>query len=116
SRGPPATAPGWRLCPVVAHAQAGGGGRSQGKPPACGWGVVSRLGLGGGESPRQGAGRDGRTSPRKDTHPGHVGPAGDAPPCLRALANRVCPGAAASATAAPEAGTLHVRDGTGGAG
>ena len=56
---------------------AGGGVRSPGKPAAGLWGVCSRSGLGGGERPRPGAGRDGRTSPAQDTSagPGWPGPA-----------------------------------------
>jgi hypothetical protein len=57
--------------------QVGGGGLSQGKPAACPWGGFSRRVLGGGESPRHGDGRDGRTQPAQDTSAGHcrTGPA-----------------------------------------
>src|SRR5215475_12166020 len=72
-----------------------GGGEvlATGTPARCGWGVVSSRGLGGGESPRHGAGLDGRTQPGKDTHPGHVGPDEYEPTSLRAIANRAgfCP-------------------------
>src|SRR5207249_251431 len=100
----------WHLRTAVAHAQAGGRVRSQGKPTVCGWGVVSSLVLRGGESPPHGEGLDG------STQPGHVGPDQDEPTSLRAIANRVCPCADASATEEPDAGKLHVRDCTGGAG
>src|SRR5712691_12149833 len=96
--------------------QAGGGVLSQGKPAGCGWGVVSSVVLGGGESPLQGEGLDGSTQPTKETHPGHVGPDQYEPTSLRAIANRVLPCADASATEEPDAGKLHVRDCTGGAG
>src|SRR6266404_1959303 len=51
--------------------QAGGAVRSQGKPAGYGWGVLARTGLRGGDSPRQGAGRDGRTEPAQATAAGH---------------------------------------------
>ena len=73
-RGNPDTEPCWHLHTAVAHAQAGGGGRSQGKPTACGGGVLSRRVLGGGESPRQGEGRDGSTQPAQATSAGHRRP------------------------------------------
>jgi hypothetical protein len=65
--------------------------------------------------------RDGSPQPGKDTQPGHVGPEQDEPTSLRARAHRVCPEtdtacADARATEEPDAGTLHVRDCTGGAG
>jgi hypothetical protein len=115
-RGNPDTDQCWSLRTAVAHAQAGGGVLSQGKPTACGGGVVSRIVLSGGESPLHGEGRDGSTQPGKDTHPGHVGPDQHEPTSLRAIANRVCPCADASATEELDAGKLHVRDCTGGAG
>jgi hypothetical protein len=59
---------------------------------------------------------DGSTQPGKETHPGHVGPESYEPTSLRAIANRVLPCAEASATEEPDAGKLHVRDCTGGAG
>ena len=96
--------------------QAGGGVRSQGKPAGCGWGVVASVVLRGGESPPQGEGLDGSTQPGKATQPGHVGPEQHEPTSLRAIAHRVCPGAAARATEEPEAGKRHVRDCTGGVG
>jgi hypothetical protein len=70
-RGNPDTEQCWSLRTAVAHAQAGGGGLSQGKPTAGGGGVLSRRGLGGGESPRQGEGRDGSTQPAQATSAGH---------------------------------------------
>ena len=42
-RGNPDTEQCWNLRTAVAHAQAGGGVLSQGKPTACGWGVVSSV-------------------------------------------------------------------------
>jgi hypothetical protein len=69
--------------------EAGGEVLATGTPAGCAWGVVSSLGRGGGESPRQGAGLDGSTPPGKDTHPGHVGPEQHEPTSLRAIANRV---------------------------
>ena len=64
---------------------------------------------------------DGSTQPGKATHPGQVGPEQPEPTSLRAIANRVCPEtdtacAEARATEEPDAGKLHVRDCTGGAG
>ena len=70
-RGNPDTEQGWNLRTAVAHAQAGGGVLSQGKPTACGGGVLSRIVLGGGESPLQGEGRDGSTQPAQATSAGH---------------------------------------------
>jgi hypothetical protein len=64
---------------------------------------------------------DGSTPPGQATPPGHVGPEQHEPTSLRAIANRVCPEpdtacADASATEEPDAGKLHVRVCTGGAG
>jgi hypothetical protein len=101
--------------------QGGGGVLLQGKPAGCGWGVVSSIVLRGGESPLQGEGLDGSTEPRKETHPGHVGPEQYEPTSLWAIAIRdragtVLPCAEASATEEPDEGKLHVRDCAGGAG
>src|SRR5262245_36625109 len=70
-RGNPDTEQCWNLYTAVAHAQAGGGVLSEGKPIACGRGVVSRIVLGGGESPLPGEGRDGSTQPAQATSTGH---------------------------------------------
>src|SRR4029450_3239702 len=70
-RGNPDPDPCWSLRPAVAHAQAGGGVLSQGKPTACGGGVLSRRVLSGGASPLHGEGRDGRTQPAQATAAGH---------------------------------------------
>src|SRR5437588_11741585 len=51
--------------------QASGEVLSQGKPAGYGWGVLSRIVLGGGESPLQGEGRDGSTEPAQATSAGH---------------------------------------------
>src|SRR5262249_48905933 len=70
---------------------AGGGGGAvlaTGTPAICGWGVVSSVVLGGGESLRQGEGLDGSPPPGKATHPGQVGPEQHAPTSLRARANK----------------------------
>src|SRR5512134_2117932 len=101
--------------------QAGGGVLSQGKPAGCGWGVVSSVVLGGGESPLPGEGLDGSTQPTKATHPGHVGPDQYEPTSLWGIANRMWPKtnmacAEASATEEPDAGKPHVRVCTGGPG
>src|SRR5262249_60838089 len=70
-------------------AGAGGGAvLATGTPAICGWGVVSSVVLGGGESLRQGEGLDGSPPPGKATHPGQVGPEQHAPTSLRARANK----------------------------
>ena len=51
--------------------QVGGGVLAQGKPAISVWGVLSRIVLGGGESPSHGEGLDGSTSPAQDTDAGH---------------------------------------------
>ena len=94
----------------------GGEGLATGTPTVCGWGVVSSVVLGGGESPPHGAGLDGSMPPGKDTHPGHGGPESSAPTSLRARAIRVLPCTDARATEEPDAGKLHVRVCTGGVG
>jgi hypothetical protein len=43
----------------------------KGKPAVCVWGVVSRIVLGGGESPLHGEGLDGSTKSAKETCAGH---------------------------------------------
>jgi hypothetical protein len=96
--------------------QAGGDVLATGTPAVCAWGVVSSVVLCDGESPSHGEGLDGSTQPGKDTHPGHVGPDQYEPTSLRAIANRVLPCTDASATEEPDAGKLHVRVCTGGAG
>jgi len=67
--------------------EAGGAVLSQGKPAGYGWGILSRLGLSGGESPRQGEGRDGRTEPAQATAAGR-GPEDQKPTFLRGIANK----------------------------
>jgi hypothetical protein len=63
--------------PLMRNVRQGGGGvLSQGKTGARPWGVVSRRVLSGGESPRQGEGRDGSPEPAQDTSAGpcRIGP------------------------------------------
>jgi hypothetical protein len=87
-RGTPATAQGWTRRSTVAPGT--GTRRSPVPGPArrIRLGVCSRRGLSGGDSPRPGAGRDGRTSPAPATSAGHgrtggpeaTRPAGDSQP------------------------------------
>jgi hypothetical protein len=102
--------------PRRTRCEEGGEVLATGTPAVCGWGVVSRVVLCGGESPPHGEGLDGSTQPGKATHPGHVGPESYEPTSLRAIAIRVLPCTDASATEEPDAGKLHVRVCTGGVG
>ena len=69
SRGNPETAPCWHRRAATHQGRGRRRRRATGTPTVCGWGVVSSVVLGGGESPPHGAGLDGSMPPERTRIP-----------------------------------------------